>query len=222
MKLIFCLQFGLILFSYFTFSSAGDLEEEKYGVIFANECEVCKLVTKEVTELLESHDSSDVIETGYNIDSKNKKKTKYNKSELRLVEVLEDTCNGMSDYRVHKERKDSTRWAKSMSQTFKTLHGLVNKGVKVELGIPMELWDEPSAEVGQLKTQCEQFLEDHEELINNWYFGDQHSSLQSHVCESILKDKKCLSEPYGEEISSSDSEKDQGSSDPDTREKSEL
>lgn len=28
-----------------------------------------------------------------------------------------------------------------------------NKGVKVELGIPMELWDEPSAEVAHLKTQ---------------------------------------------------------------------
>ena len=28
-----------------------------------------------------------------------------------------------------------------------------NKGVKVDLGIPFELWDEPSAEVSQLKTQ---------------------------------------------------------------------
>lgn len=45
--------------------------------------------------------------------------------ELRLIEVLEEACDGMSDYRIHKERKDSTRWAKQMSQTFKTLHGLV-------------------------------------------------------------------------------------------------
>jgi len=34
-----------------------------------------------------------------------------------------------------------------------TLHGLVNKGVQVELGIPYELWDEPSVEVTLMKKQ---------------------------------------------------------------------
>lgn len=32
-----------------------------------------------------------------------------------------------------------------------TLHGLVDKGVKVELGIPLEMWDEPSAAVTKMK-----------------------------------------------------------------------
>lgn len=50
-----------------------------------------------------------------------------------------------------------------MSQTFETLHGLVDKGVKVDLGIPYELWDKPSAEVTHLKTQCEHLLEKYEE-----------------------------------------------------------
>ena len=45
--------------------------------------------------------------------------------ELRLLETLEEVCDGMNDYRIHKERTDSTRWAKTMSETFKTLHGLV-------------------------------------------------------------------------------------------------
>lgn len=45
--------------------------------------------------------------------------------ELRLVETLEEVCSGMLEYRIHKERLDSTRWAKKMSQTFETLHGLV-------------------------------------------------------------------------------------------------
>ena len=40
---------------------------------------VCKLVTKEISEKLDKTHSSDVIETGYNIDS-TKKKTKYNLS----------------------------------------------------------------------------------------------------------------------------------------------
>lgn len=34
-----------------------------------------------------------------------------------------------------------------------TLKNLVNKGVKVELGVPYELWDEPSVEVADMKRQ---------------------------------------------------------------------
>ena len=45
----------------------------------------------------------------------------------------------------------SYRFAKGMSETFSTLHGLVNKGVKVELGIPYDMWDEPSAPVHTLR-----------------------------------------------------------------------
>ncbi|KAK8738571.1 hypothetical protein OTU49_003944 [Cherax quadricarinatus] len=186
-------------------SCGRNIEEEDYGVKFATDCEVCKLVAKEVGERLEAKDSSGVIETGYNIDAK-KKKTKYNKSELRLVETLEEVCEGMLDYRVHKERKDSTRWAKKMSQTFQTLHSLVNKGVKVDLGIPQELWDEPSAEVAHLKTQCEGFIEDYEEDISDWYFGDQETSLQEAVCLKILEERNCLSQPFGEDIDSNSSE----------------
>ncbi|XP_066966598.1 protein canopy 4 [Macrobrachium rosenbergii] len=188
-----------LLFIVISAVQCGDIEEEKYGVIYATDCEVCKLVTKEVSERLQSTDSSDVIETGYSIDGK-KKKTKYNKSELRLVETLEEVCNGMLDYRIHKERKDSTRFAKKMSQTFQTLHNLVNKGVKVDLGMPYELWDEPSAEISHLKTQCERFIEDHEDRISDWYFGKQKNPLKESVCKKVLRDKKCLDEPNGEDI----------------------
>lgn len=34
-----------------------------------------------------------------------------------------------------------------------TLKNLVHKGVKVELGLPFELWDEPSVEVTDMKKQ---------------------------------------------------------------------
>lgn len=39
------------------------------------------------------------------------------------------------------------------SETFKTLQGLVNKGVNVVMDIPYELWNETSAEVADLKKQ---------------------------------------------------------------------
>lgn len=48
-----------------------------------------------------------------------------------------------------------------------------DKGVKVELGIPYELWDKPSVEITTLKTQCEDMLENHESDIEEWYFNYQ-------------------------------------------------
>lgn len=135
----------------------------------------------------------------YSVDDiKPKKRTEYKKSELRLLESLEGVCNRILSYNIHKERGDSTRFAKGMSQTFQTLHGLVNKGVKVDLGIPEELWDNPSVEVTQMKTQCEILLEDYESSIENWYFKHQDESpLIKYLCEDrVLKGKQtqCLYE----------------------------
>lgn len=85
-----------------------------------------------------------------------------------------------------------------MSETFETLHGLVDKGVKVELGIPYELWDKPSAEVTQLKTQCETLLERHEEDIEQWYNHHQaEAPLIDYLCKDRVlskKDSECLYE----------------------------
>lgn len=44
-------------------------------------------------------------------------------------------------------------YVQGMSETFSTLHGLVNKGVNVVMDIPFELWNETSAEVADLKKQ---------------------------------------------------------------------
>lgn len=116
---------------------------------------MCKILATELQERLEeTGKTSEVIETGYSVDDvKPKKKKEYIKSELRLIETLEGVCDRILNYNIHKERTDSTRFAKGMSQTFQTLHGLVDKGVKVELGIPYELWDKPSAEVTNMKVQ---------------------------------------------------------------------
>lgn len=46
-----------------------------------------------------------------------------------------------------------TVYVQGMSETFSTLHGLVNKGVNVVMDIPFELWNETSAEVADLKKQ---------------------------------------------------------------------
>jgi hypothetical protein len=123
--------------------------EEEEGVKYANRCEVCKILATELeSRLNETGKTHGILEFGYALDDmKPRRMTKYQKSELCLVESLDDICEKVIQYNIHKERKDSTRFDKGMSQTFQTLHGLVNKGVKVELGIPYELWDKPSAEI---------------------------------------------------------------------------
>lgn len=140
----------------------------------------------------------------YSVDDvKPKKRKEYKKSELRLIESLENICDRVLEYNLHKERKGSTRFAKGMSQTFKTLHGLVDKGVKVDLGMPLELWDSPPAEVSRLKTQCESLAEQHEDDVEDWYFNEQEKGvpLIKFLCEDIIlsnEDSSCLYETISE------------------------
>lgn len=194
---------AIILNLCFFGTFAGELEE-KHGVKYADNCEACKILAIELdARLSETGKTHEVLETGYSLDDvKPKKKLEYRKSELRLMESMENVCERVLEYNVHKERKDSTRFAKGMSQTFQTLHGLVDKGVKVDLGIPLELWDSPSAEITQMKTQCETLLEKHEDDISEWYFEHQGDiSLVKYLCEDrVLKGREtnCLNEVFDE------------------------
>ncbi|XP_071870569.1 FGF signaling regulator protein canopy b [Bombus fervidus] len=185
-----------LLFSYLVIGGP----EEEQGVKYANKCEVCKVVAIELeAKLDETGKTHDVLEIGYSVDDVSpKRKKEYKKSELRLVESMEDLCERILEYNIHKERTDSTRFAKGMSQTFKTLHGLAHKGVKVDLGIPYELWDKPSVEITTLKSQCEDLIENHESDIEDWYHNYQGKvPLTRYLCsEKVLKDDddSCLKE----------------------------
>lgn len=92
-----------------------------------------------------------------------------------------------------------------MSQTFKTLHQLVDRGVKVDLGIPMELWDSPSAEITALKQKCEDSLEKYHDIIEQWYWGSRNQKLQDYLCRERVLDAKnlsCLDDPSPIQIES--------------------
>ncbi|CAF1253380.1 unnamed protein product [Adineta steineri] len=165
-------------------------------------CEVCKLLTQELTENFQQHNSPSVIETSYSFDDKQPKKTKYSDSETRLIETLENVCERFLRYNVHAERPGSLRYARGRSQTMDTLWNLRNKGVKVVLDVPDTMWDAPSAEITQLKKYCEEMLEEQEESIEQWYFDKKvrnEISLEKYICEDrVLKnrDSSCLREVY--------------------------
>lgn len=180
----------------------GDTETElldkEYGVRYPNACEACKFLTIELEDRFHKlGQTSRVIESGYHLDGP-KKKTKYTRSELYFIEALENVCDTMLEYNIHKERNDSNRFDKSISTTFDTLNKLVDKGVKVDLGIPHDLWDSPSAEITALKQQCEDYLEKYDDIIEQWYWGSREQKLQQYLCRDRVLNKdqqSCLDDP---------------------------
>ncbi|KAM5228536.1 protein canopy homolog 4 isoform 1-T1 [Ctenodactylus gundi] len=176
-------------------------EEDDDTERLPSKCEVCKLLSMELQEKLSrTSRSREVLELGQVLDTgKRKKHVPYGVSETRLEEALENLCERILDYSVHAERKGSLRYAKGQSQTMATLKGLVQKGVKVDLGIPLELWDEPSVEVTFLKKQCETMLEEYEDVVGDWYFHHQEQPLQHFLCEGHVlpaTETACLQETW--------------------------
>lgn len=176
-------------------------EGDDEWVHLPNKCEVCKFVSIEMKSAFEeTGKTKEVIDRNYRfIDGKGTAPIKYVKSDLRFIEVVENVCQRLLEYNLHKERAGSNRFAKGMSETFSTLHGLVNKGVNVVMDIPFELWNETSAEVADLKKQCDVLVEQYEEVIEDWYKGDQTEDLTTFLCEKhVLKgqDTECLKEQW--------------------------
>ncbi|TNN14230.1 Protein canopy 4 isoform 1 [Schistosoma japonicum] len=175
-------------------------------VVLPSKCEVCKLLVTEILSRLQETKSSDAL----NLHSfqGDPMKLKYDTSELRLYEVLEDPpiCNRLLQYKVHKERQDSTRFDKSMPQTMKSLSELVNRGVDVKLDVPFELWDKPSAEVTTLFKQCIPLVNEYQEIIEEWFYNNQNRNLYDYLCrENVLDESSqgCLDEKPVNQLKSS-------------------
>lgn len=187
----------LFLVSGTSANKSGDDE----WVHLPNKCEVCKFLSIEMKSAFEeTGKTKEVIETNYRfMDDKGAPPIKYVKSDIRFIEVMENVCSRIMQYNLHKDRAGSNRFAKGMSETFSTLHNLVNKGVKVVMDIPYELWNETSAEVADLKKQCDVMVEQYEEVIEDWYKGSQEEDLTTYLCEKhVLKgqDTDCLKEKW--------------------------
>ncbi|XP_077979966.1 protein canopy 4-like [Glandiceps talaboti] len=189
-------------FIYFVTSNAEENDREDPHRD-PSKCEVCKIFTIELQNQFDkTKRSKQKIDIGHQLDAKGDrtKSVAYRTSELRFIEATENICKEVEKYTLHAERRGSRRFAKGMSETFKTLHGLVDKGVKVELGIPYEMWDQPSAEITVMKKYCEQLLENHEDDLEEWYYNFQDDTpLIKYLCEdrALAKDEiGCLAEEW--------------------------
>ncbi|XP_023697466.1 protein canopy homolog 3-like [Paramormyrops kingsleyae] len=193
-------------------SEASKKGDDEDWVHLPNKCEVCKFLSIEMKSAFEeTGKTKEVIDRNYRfLDEKGAPPIKYVKSDIRFIEVMETVCQRLQQYNVHKERPGSNRFAKGMSETFSTLHNLVHKGVKVVMDIPYELWNETSAEVSDLKKQCDVMVEQYEDVIEDWYRGHQEEDLTSYLCEKHVlrgQDKACLSETWSRRKSISEEPK---------------
>ncbi|XP_066481123.1 protein canopy homolog 3 [Tiliqua scincoides] len=178
----------------------GAVTEDSDWVKLPSKCEVCKYVALELKSAFdETGKTKELIDTKYGFLDGKKAKIKYTKSDLRLIEVTDNICKRLLEYNLHKERSGSNRFAKGMSETFETLHNLVHKGVKVVMDIPYELWNETSAEVADLKKQCEVLVEEYEDVIEDWYRNHQEDDISQFLCANHVlkgKDTSCLAEKW--------------------------
>ncbi|XP_015281736.1 PREDICTED: protein canopy homolog 3 [Gekko japonicus] len=178
----------------------GAVADDSDWVKLPSKCEVCKIVALELkSSFEETGKTKEVIDTKYGFLDGRGSQIKYTKSDIRLIDVQENICNRVLAYNLHKERTGSNRFAKGMSETFETLHNLVHKGVKVVMDIPYELWNETSAEVVDLKKQCDKMVEEYEDVIEDWYKNHQEEDLSYFLCANHVlkgKDSSCLAEKW--------------------------
>ncbi|XP_041111494.1 protein canopy homolog 3-like [Polyodon spathula] len=191
----------VFLFLLIPASALAKTNDDEDWVKLPNKCEVCKYVTVEMKSAFEeTGKTKEVIDTKYDyMEEKKGIPIKYVKSDIRFIEVMETICQRLMHYNLHKERTGSNRFAKGMAETFQTLHNLVHKGVKVVMDIPYELWNETSAEVADLKKQCDVMVEKYEDVIEDWYRKHQDEDLTTYLCEKhVLKgeNQECLKEVW--------------------------
>lgn len=148
-------------------------EEDDYGVKPPTACEVCKIFANEFMDRFKETSSFGLINIDYGAEDG--RQLPYATSELRLTEILQEPslCDRMLQYRVHKERTDSTRFEKRVPQTFEVLKELLDRGVDVKTDVPYQLWDSPSAEITLLQKSCLIILEEYEEVIEDWFYHHQ-------------------------------------------------
>jgi len=155
------------------------VQGDEQDVQLPSKCESCLLFTRELIRLVPEGKRRD---------------------ELALIEALDTVCDQMLDYKLHKDKTGLERFAKEQSATMKTLKKLTERGVKVELGYPQEMWDVPSVEVTTLKQNCEQIIADFEQDIESWYNQKKKTeefSLLDIVCRKGYlrsEDTSCLAE----------------------------
>ncbi|KAK2570471.1 Protein canopy 4 [Acropora cervicornis] len=119
----------------------------------------------------------------------------YERSELRLMDVLDSLCQRMKLYQA-RAGPDFPYIKGAKSQLREVMDDLTQRSkVKLNYELPDEVVEDYTYEMGRLKFKCIHLLEQHEEDLTQWYFSDQNENLMSWLCvERVLdeNERDCL------------------------------
>ncbi|KAM7448545.1 Protein canopy 3 [Porites harrisoni] len=161
-------------------------------------CQVCRLMVTEFRERMKKTDHREDIPRGYILEDleDHEKNIHYEKSELRLMDVLDDLCDRMKLYSA-RAGPEFPYIKGAKSQLREVMDDLTKRSkVKLNYELPDDVIEDYTYEIGRLKFKCVHMLEIHEEDITQWYFGDQKENLLDWLCvERVLDENEqdCLS-----------------------------
>ena len=176
-----CLLFSSLLLLVPVINSSDPNANEEFGRFLPSKCESCQIFAREL--------DADT--------SRLPTKMVAHEAEAWLLDELEQVCERMMLYRLHKEKRGLARFSKQMTGTAKTVKQLKARGVEVKLDVPDELLDRPSIESGKLKEHCEWILEEFEKDIEQWFMQQRHQiTLTDFLCHKRLGgDFSCSASP---------------------------
>ncbi|XP_078377444.1 protein canopy 4-like [Oculina patagonica] len=154
-------------------------------------CQVCRLLVTEFLEQMKKTDRREDVPRGYSLeDLENPDKSiHYEKSELRLLDVLDNLCERVKLYRA-RPGPEFPYIKGAKSQLREVLDDLAEKSkVKLNYELPDEVVEDYTYEMGRLKFKCIHMLESHEDDITHWYFGDQKENLLDWLCVERILDE---------------------------------
>ncbi|XP_028408732.1 protein canopy homolog 4-like [Dendronephthya gigantea] len=148
-------------------------------------CHVCRLLVRELYESFTRTKRKDILYTEYQLDEQPlKKKIVYEKSEIRLLETMENVCDQMKSYVSRARRKFP--YVKGAKSHFREGldNMLANSTVKLNIEAPPDdLVDDSTKEIIRLKFKCVHMLEEFEEDITEWYFNYREENLLEWLCK---------------------------------------
>ncbi|PIC21605.1 hypothetical protein B9Z55_026379 [Caenorhabditis nigoni] len=169
--------------------------ETDYGFM-PTKCEICALVSIEFEQ--QSAKVHNSYENTFFVSQIVLMSILFQRLTSEFADLTEKICEGFNEFKIHKEKSGLERFSRAPSKTMETLKEMRNKGVKVELGMPYEMWDQPPAEIIALRQGCESILEDYEDLIEEWFLQKLHlKHLLNQLCsQNYIKrgDRSCYAD----------------------------
>eukprot|EP00053_Salpingoeca_punica_P013716 m.124126 g.124126 ORF g.124126 m.124126 type:complete len:481 (+) comp16282_c0_seq1:111-1553(+) len=169
-------------------------------------CDMCVLVANAMDKSFHKFSSHSTLDTGivYNPDGTitKSKRVKYNKSETRLLEVLDSVCPQMDEYRtnywdpfqpkfVRRDKDIKNEDGKTQQEFVQTRDLKGNSPAELLLAFKKQMaeqFGDRMDDAQELRRVCGRLLEELEEDIEDWYSSTQDVDIKEALCvESVKK-----------------------------------